>query len=131
VIELENVMDKLIELLTITDRVGSECNAAMALAHDPEVMKAFQFLERLDALATSYQFAPKDIILLLDPGRTDIEPHALQTVKPAPKKRKPRALKCYQNPNTGEVVQTKGANHKLLKQWKAEYGKAVVESWLR
>ncbi len=124
-------MDKLIELLSVNDRLASECSAAMPLAHDPEVIKAFQFLERLDELATSYQFAPNDIILLLDPGHRSADLDSLQNAKTAPKKRKPRALKCHQNPNTGEVVQTKGANHKLLNQWKAKRGKAVVESWRR
>ena len=32
--------------------------------------------------------------------------------------------------NTGEVVETKGGNHKTLKEWKAEHGSAIVESWL-
>jgi hypothetical protein len=29
-----------------------------------------------------------------------------------------------------EVVETKGGNHKVLKEWKAEYGSDTVESWL-
>jgi len=33
-------------------------------------------------------------------------------------------------PHTGEVVKTKGGNHKTLKDWKAEHGSATVESWL-
>jgi hypothetical protein len=41
-----------------------------------------------------------------------------------------RPLKRYTNPNNGEVIETKGGNHKTLKQWKAKYGGAVVESWL-
>jgi hypothetical protein len=36
----------------------------------------------------------------------------------------------YKNPHTGEVVETKGGNHKGLKEWKAEHGSATVESWL-
>ena len=44
--------------------------------------------------------------------------------------RKPRQVKIYKNPNTGEVVETKGGNHKTLKEWKAEHGSATVESWL-
>jgi hypothetical protein len=39
-------------------------------------------------------------------------------------------LKVYKNPHTGEVVETKGGNHKTLKEWKAEHGSATVESWL-
>jgi len=32
--------------------------------------------------------------------------------------------------NTGEVVETKGGNHKTLKEWKSKYGSDKVESWL-
>ncbi|MFC3294211.1 hypothetical protein [Modicisalibacter luteus] len=28
----------------------------------------------------------------------------------------------YQNPNTNEVIQTRGGNHKTLKQWEKEFG---------
>lgn len=34
------------------------------------------------------------------------------------------------NPHTGEVVETKGGNHKTRKEWKAEHGSVNVESWL-
>ncbi|MNG28486.1 hypothetical protein D3C84_1137530 [compost metagenome] len=44
--------------------------------------------------------------------------------------RKPRQIKIYKNPNSGEVVETKGGNHKTLKEWKAQYGSDTVESWL-
>jgi len=47
-----------------------------------------------------------------------------------PSARKPRALKTYKNPHTGEVVETKGGNHKTLKKWKVEYSSEEVESWL-
>ncbi|MFC2990624.1 hypothetical protein [Halomonas tibetensis] len=32
-----------------------------------------------------------------------------------------RKLKIYKNPNTGEVVETRGGNQKTLKAWKNEY----------
>lgn len=41
-----------------------------------------------------------------------------------------RAVKRYKNPHNGEVIETKGGNHKLLKEWKAKWGKDVVEGWL-
>ncbi|MEN1494583.1 histone-like nucleoid-structuring protein, MvaT/MvaU family, partial [Pseudomonas aeruginosa] len=43
--------------------------------------------------------------------------------------RKPRELKVYKNPHNGELVQTKGGNHAVLKAWKAEHGAETVESW--
>jgi hypothetical protein len=35
----------------------------------------------------------------------------------------------YKNPSNGEIVETKGGNHKVLKAWKKEYGNDTVESW--
>lgn len=54
----------------------------------------------------------------------------LVTVSAAPQRRA-RALKVYKNPNNGEVVETKGGNHKVLKAWKEQYGSETVESWLQ
>jgi hypothetical protein len=47
----------------------------------------------------------------------------------APTPRRERPLKRYKNPHNGEIIETKGGNHKILKQWKAQYGGAEVESW--
>lgn len=44
--------------------------------------------------------------------------------------RKPRQLKVYKNPHTGERVETKDGNHKTLKEWKSHYGSDEVENWL-
>lgn len=51
---------------------------------------------------------------------------------PAPPRRLPasaRKVKQYKNPHTGEVIETKGGNHKTLKEWKAKWGPEAVESW--
>ncbi|WOF82158.1 histone-like nucleoid-structuring protein, MvaT/MvaU family (plasmid) [Pseudomonas sp. FeN3W] len=44
--------------------------------------------------------------------------------------RQPRRVKVYRHPDTGEVIETKGGNHKLLKEWKSEYGAETVEGWV-
>ena len=49
---------------------------------------------------------------------------------PAAGGRRKRKLKIYKNPNTGEVVETRGGNQKTLKAWKEEHGNDTVESWL-
>ncbi|CAO1670490.1 histone-like nucleoid-structuring protein, MvaT/MvaU family [Salinicola sp. NYA28a] len=36
----------------------------------------------------------------------------------------------YKNPHTGRVIETRGQNHRELKQWKQAYGTDVVLSWL-
>ena len=48
----------------------------------------------------------------------------------ASKTRKPRKLKIFKNPNTGETVETRGGNHKILKAWKSDYGLTNVDEWL-
>jgi hypothetical protein len=48
-----------------------------------------------------------------------------------PKTRRAREVKIYQNPHTGEIVETKGGNQKTLKEWKSKHGADAVESWLR
>lgn len=46
------------------------------------------------------------------------------------KTRRARTVKVYTNPHNGEIIETKGGNHKALKAWKEQYGADVVESWL-
>lgn len=40
-----------------------------------------------------------------------------------------RRVKIYRNPHANEVIETKGGNHKTLKEWKATWGAEEVESW--
>jgi hypothetical protein len=44
--------------------------------------------------------------------------------------RKARVKKVYMNPESGEKVETKGGNHKVLKAWKNTYGANTVDGWL-
>lgn len=125
----EETLDKFNEFLAANDRIANECKAALPFAHDPEVIKAFEFLNRLNILAEKYQFQFCDIILLLDPSfGVDISTEV--RLKALTLKRRPRQVKRYRNPHTGDVIETRGANHKLLKQWKAEHGAIVVEGWI-
>lgn len=43
--------------------------------------------------------------------------------------RRARTVRVYKNPYSGEIVETKGGNHKTLKAWEAERGGDEVESW--
>ena len=74
-----------------------------------------------------YQKSLRDIIALLDPdARSNKTQRASKT--PAATKRA-RRVKQYKNPHNGEVIETKGGNHKTLKEWKAQWGSDEVESW--
>lgn len=89
--------------------------------------KEIEFETKLRKLLEYYGFSLKHIINIL-------EPHTMarrQAAAPAASTRKPRELKVYKNPNTGEVIETKGGNHKALKEWKAKHGANVVEGWLK
>ena len=81
---------------------------------------------KLRALLAEYGYSLPNVINLLDPQASRRAP----VVDSKAGTRKPRQVKVYKNPRTGEVVETKGGNHKTLKEWKAEHGSVTVESWL-
>jgi hypothetical protein len=83
-------------------------------------------VSKLRDLLAKYGYSLKDVISLLDSQAGRRAPATEQKAG----SRKPRQVKAYKNPNSGEVVETKGGNHKTLKEWKAEYGSDTVESWL-
>jgi hypothetical protein len=80
----------------------------------------------LRVLPAEYGYRLPNVISLLNPHAGRRAP----AVESKAGSRKPRQVKVYKNPETGEVVETKGGNHKTLKEWKAEHGSATVESWL-
>jgi hypothetical protein len=97
------------------------------LSQDDKLKKELEFEGKLRTLMGEYQKSLRDIIALLDPegakgGKT------ARAAKPTAGKRA-RKVKQYKNPNTGEVIETKGGNHKTLKEWKAKWGADTVESW--
>ena len=57
--------------------------------------------------------------------RALLEEDGSEPVKPRKKTvsttRKTRKLKIFKNPKTGETVETRGGNHKVLKAWKTQY----------
>lgn len=98
------------------------------LKQSDKLKKELEFESKLRELMGEYSKALPDIIALLDPesrsGKT------VRAAKPAGTRRT-RKMKQYSNPNTGEVIETKGGNHKTLKEWKAKWGSAVVEGWVK
>ncbi|WP_219096337.1 histone-like nucleoid-structuring protein, MvaT/MvaU family [Pseudomonas sp. UMAB-40] len=97
------------------------------IAEDDQFKGEKEFDTKLRDLLGTYGKSLRDIVAILDPAR--LAP-ALKTTS-GKKVRKPRLLKVYRNPETGETVETKGGNHAGLKKWKAEYGSDVVEGWLQ
>ncbi|WP_300629928.1 histone-like nucleoid-structuring protein, MvaT/MvaU family [Pseudomonas sp.] len=119
-------MSKLAEFRRLEKHLAEQLQALEALKGDAGLKKEIEFETKLRDLLAKYSYSLKDVVNLLDPqsGR--------RATVPAPKNatRKARQVKVYNNPHTGEVVETKGGNHKTLKEWKAKHGADTVESWL-
>ncbi|WP_447746274.1 histone-like nucleoid-structuring protein MvaT [Pseudomonas nicosulfuronedens] len=97
-----------------------------SLEQDDKLKKELEFEEKLRALMASYGKSLRDVIALLDPdAKLSKSPRTAKTtvIKRA------RKVKQYKNPHNGEVIETKGGNHKTLKEWKAKWGAEAVEGW--
>ncbi|MNN62938.1 hypothetical protein D3C81_1782750 [compost metagenome] len=106
--------------------MAEQLQALEALEGDVGLKKEIEFETKLRTLLGEYGYNLPNVIYLLDP-QTSRRASAVDSKTGA---RKPRQVKVYKNPHTGEVVETKGGNHKTLKEWKAEHGSATVASWL-
>lgn len=119
-------MSKLAEYRQLEKHLAEQLKALETLKGDAGLKQEIEFETKLRALLAKYGYSSKDIINLLDPQAARRAPAA----QPQSGTRKARQLKVYKNPESGEVVETKGGNHKILKEWKAKYGSDKVESWL-
>ncbi|PIB45215.1 transcriptional regulator [Pseudomonas sp. 2822-15] len=119
-------MSKLAEFRQLEKHLAEQLQALEALKGDAGLKTEIEFETKLRDLLAKYGYSLKDVINLLDPQASRRAP----AVESRAGSRKPRQLKVYKNPHTGEVVETKGGNHRTLKVWKAEHGFATVESWL-
>lgn len=120
-------MSKLAEFRHLEQQLAAQLAELESLKNDSGLKREIEFETKLRGLLAEYGFGVKNIISILDPqaspGRTASGTEEKST-------RKPRQVKVYKNPHSGEIVETKGGNHRTLKGWKAEYGSAEVESWL-
>lgn len=95
------------------------------LQGDDRLKQELEFKDKLTELMREFGKSAAEVIALLDP-----EGRMTGNASPATTTRRKRKLKIFKNPNTGEVVETRGGNHKTLKAWKEEHGDETVESWL-
>ncbi|MBA1191934.1 DNA binding protein [Pseudomonas entomophila] len=111
-----------------TEEAIKELQARLTnLSQDDKLKKELEFEGKLRTLMGEYSKSLRDVIALLDPeSKLSKGPRA--TAKPATTKRA-RKVKQYKNPHNGEIIETKGGNHKTLKEWKAKWGGDEVESW--
>lgn len=121
-------MSKLAEYRQLERHLAQQLQALEAMKGDKGLEEEIAFEGKLRDLLGEYGKSLKDIVAILDPGAAGKSTRFVSS--PEKTTRKPRELKVYKNPHSGEVVETKGGNHKLLKAWKEEHGSDTVESWL-
>ncbi|WGK63551.1 transcriptional regulator (plasmid) [Halopseudomonas sp. SMJS2] len=92
------------------------------MEQNQELAREIEFEQKLKALVAESGLSKAQVISILIPDGKQT-PAATGT-------RKPRKTKTYKNPHTGEVIETKGGNHKGLKVWKDKHGADVVNSWV-
>ena len=97
---------------------------------DERLQRELEFEERLRALLGEHSKSLRDVIAILDPERSTSTSRRGNFTSD-PQQRRQRAVKRYKHPETGEIIETKGGNHKLLKVWKSEHGADTVEGWLQ
>ncbi|WP_412763294.1 histone-like nucleoid-structuring protein, MvaT/MvaU family (plasmid) [Pseudomonas aeruginosa] len=121
-------MSRLAEFRRLEQQLAQQLAELEAMKGDSAIKAEMEFEEKLRALLGEYGYSLREVINILDP-QAGIRRQAPQIHEKT--SRKPREVKVYKNPHNGEVVQTKGGNHAVLKAWKAEHGSATVESWLQ
>ncbi|MGM0615413.1 MAG: histone-like nucleoid-structuring protein, MvaT/MvaU family [Pseudomonadota bacterium] len=96
------------------------------LENDQRLKNELAFKEKLESLMEEFEKSAADVIALLDPNADQRSNKALKSTDG----RRKRRLKIYKNPHSGEIIETRGGNHKGLRAWKDQYGDETVESWL-
>jgi hypothetical protein len=121
-------MSRLAEFRKLEQQLAAQLAELETLKNDDGLKREIEFETKLRDLLAQYGCSLKDVINILDPHATSRKG---APVVPEKGTRRPRSVKVYENPHSGEVVETKGGNHKTLKAWKAEHGSDTVESWLQ
>jgi len=120
-------MSKLAEFKALEAQLAAQLQQLDAMKNDSGLKQEIEFEQKLKALLEQYGMGLRQVISILDPSKDLSAPVASASSS----QRKPREVKRYKHPQSGEVVETKGGNHKILKQWKQEHGSDTVESWVQ
>lgn len=119
-------MSRLAEFRAAEKALQEQLAQLESLKNDAGLKKEIEFEQKLQGLMSIYGKSLRDIVAILDPNNS-----SSQVAPTGPKRRRARVVKVYQNPHTGELIETKGGNHRGLKSWKEQYGVDTVDSWLR
>ena len=96
------------------------------LENDQALKGELEFVHKVRDLMQQYDKSPRDFLQILaaiDPSITGGKAEVSTGT------RAKRPMKTYKNPHTGEVVKTRGGNHKTLNEWREKHGKEAVQSW--
>ena len=97
------------------------------LEEDQALKSELAFENKVRELMGEYNKSPKDVLQILAAIDTSIA--SASTAATGGGNRAKRPEKTYHNPHTGEVVKTRGGNHKTLNEWREKHGKEAVQSW--
>ncbi|MGO1500019.1 MAG: histone-like nucleoid-structuring protein, MvaT/MvaU family [Marinobacter sp.] len=107
----------------LMEKLADEINQ---LEQDQSLKHELAFENNLRELMAEYDKSPKHVLQIL----TAIDPSIIGAkAEVSTGTRAKRPMKTYKNPHTGEEVQTRGGNHKVLNEWRQEHGKEAVQSW--
>lgn len=122
-------MSRIAEYRTLEQELTRRLAELESFKDDPSFQKEIDFETRLRSLLAEYGYSLREVLAILDPdGHTQLEGPSIVAGKAS---RRARKLKVYRNPLTGELVQSKGGNNKVLGGWKAQFGPEEVESWVQ
>lgn len=102
-----------------------------SLKGDERLQKELKFEESLRGLLAEHGKSLRDVVAILDPNASSRPVRKEKDNSASNGQRRARKLKTYTNPHNGEVIETKGGNHKVLKEWKNQYGADEVEGWAK
>ncbi|WP_153773580.1 histone-like nucleoid-structuring protein, MvaT/MvaU family [Pseudomonas sp. MNR3A] len=122
-------MSRLAEFRAAEKALQEQIAQLETMKKDASLKREIEFEQKLLGLMKSYDKGLRDIVAILDPK--GVKASAKNSTSPVKQQRRPRVVKVYENPHTGELIETKGGNHRGLKAWKEQYGAATVESWVR
>jgi hypothetical protein len=97
------------------------------LEEDQALKSELAFENKVRELMGEYNKSPKDVLQILAAIEPSIALASTGTTGGGNRAKRPE--KTYHNPHTGEVVKTRGGNHKTLNEWREKHGKEAVQSW--
>lgn len=120
-------MSLIIEYRNTEEQIKELTARLQSLKGDAGLQREIEFETKLKGLMMEYNKNLREVIAIIDPQFSAPTGKVGQGQKVT---RSARQVKIYKNPHTGEVIETKGGNHKGLNAWKQQYGREEVANWV-